>query len=57
MGKKKLTCWEYMQCEREPGGRKAEAAGICPAASDETFFLKSKFFRVDVKLEQGSTAI
>jgi CBS domain-containing protein len=25
-----LNCWEFMHCGREPGGRRSEAAGICP---------------------------
>ncbi len=27
---KKLNCWEFMQCGRQPGGDKAEKLGICP---------------------------
>jgi hypothetical protein len=26
------NCWEAMKCERQPGGRKTEAVGLCPAA-------------------------
>jgi tRNA A-37 threonylcarbamoyl transferase component Bud32 len=37
MIKKKLNCWEFMRCEREPGGKKAESLGICPAAGDQSF--------------------
>jgi len=29
-----LNCWEYMDCEREPGGVRAAEAGICPAATE-----------------------
>lgn len=32
----KLNCWEFMKCGREPGGAKAAAEGVCPAASEET---------------------
>lgn len=34
---KKLNCWEYMNCGREPGGKKAEEFGVCPAAKDLSF--------------------
>lgn len=27
-----LNCWEFKQCGREPGGRKAIEMGVCPAA-------------------------
>ena len=27
-----LNCWEFKQCGREPGGRKALEMGVCPAA-------------------------
>lgn len=32
---KKLNCWEYFACGREPGGSKAEESGICPVTIDE----------------------
>jgi hypothetical protein len=32
---KKQNCWEYMQCERQPGGTKAKELGICPVTIDE----------------------
>lgn len=32
--KKKLNCWEFMQCGREKGGEKATELGVCPAATD-----------------------
>ncbi len=32
---KKLNCWEFMQCERQPGGRKARELGICPVTINE----------------------
>ncbi len=37
MTRKKLNCWEYMKCGREPGGEKADELGICPAAADSSF--------------------
>ena len=37
MGEKKLNCWEYMGCDREPGGEKADNHGTCPAAADASF--------------------
>ncbi len=30
--KKKLNCWEYMDCGREPGGKNAAKLCCCPAA-------------------------
>jgi hypothetical protein len=32
---KKKNCWEYMQCERQPGGARAKELGICPVTIDE----------------------
>ncbi len=32
---KKLNCWEFMHCERQPGGRKAGELGICPVTVNE----------------------
>lgn len=29
-----LNCWEFMQCGREPGGRKVRELGVCLAAVD-----------------------
>ena len=29
---KKLNCWEFNQCGREPGGNRTSELGICPAA-------------------------
>jgi len=37
MASKKLNCWEYKECGREPGGEKAGEFGMCPAASDTSF--------------------
>lgn len=31
---KKLNCWEWMECGREPGGAKAPEMGPCPAATE-----------------------
>ncbi|MCI5207809.1 MAG: hypothetical protein D3910_03235, partial [Candidatus Electrothrix sp. ATG2] len=27
---KKLNCWEYKKCGREPGGHNASELGVCP---------------------------
>jgi serine/threonine protein phosphatase PrpC len=37
MKPKKLNCWEYMKCGREPGGVKVAKLGTCPASVDPTF--------------------
>ncbi len=29
---KKICCWEYMECGREPGGSNADEFGICPSS-------------------------
>jgi hypothetical protein len=29
---KKQNCWEFKKCGREPGGKKVEKLGVCPAA-------------------------
>ncbi|UCG79068.1 MAG: hypothetical protein JSV21_04370 [Nitrospirota bacterium] len=34
-GVKKLNCWEFQQCGREPGGDNVSSCGVCPA-SDQT---------------------
>ena len=34
---KKLNCWEYLKCGREPGGANVHESGVCAAASDESF--------------------
>ncbi len=31
---KKLNCWEYKECGREPGGVNVAEFGICPAAME-----------------------
>jgi hypothetical protein len=33
----KLNCWEHKCCGREPGGRKADELGICPATTRNDF--------------------
>ncbi len=37
MNPRKLNCWEYKKCGREPGGSKADQDGVCPAAIQKTF--------------------
>jgi hypothetical protein len=32
---KKLNCWEFMHCERQPGGRKEKELGTCPVTIAE----------------------
>ena len=34
---KKLNCWEFKKCGREPGGAKVEELGVCPAALEEKY--------------------
>jgi hypothetical protein len=34
---KKINCWEFFNCGREPGGEKVEELGICPAAISTEF--------------------
>ena len=29
--KKKINCWEFKKCGREPGGAKVKELGVCPA--------------------------
>ena len=31
----KLNCWEYIECGREPGGRRADRLGVCPTAVEQ----------------------
>ena len=31
---RKLNCWEYKKCGKEPGGKNAETCGVCPAATE-----------------------
>jgi len=35
--KKRLNCWEFKNCGREPGGGHIHDLGICPAATTEIF--------------------
>jgi CRP-like cAMP-binding protein len=37
MSQNKLNCWEYMQCQRQPGGEMVAELGECPAARDISF--------------------
>ncbi|MCP4693919.1 MAG: protein kinase, partial [Desulfobacterales bacterium] len=37
MRSKKLNCWEYMGCGREPRGRNVDELGVCQAAMNTTF--------------------
>ena len=32
----KKNCWEFMHCERQPGGRLVALRGVCPAATDKS---------------------
>ena len=32
--KKKLNCWEFKKCGREPGGAKVSELGVCPATEE-----------------------
>jgi CRP-like cAMP-binding protein len=34
---KKINCWEFKKCERQPGGKKVEDLGVCHAAVDSSF--------------------
>jgi len=34
---RRLNCWEYHGCGREPGGKNIKQRGVCPAAADKTF--------------------
>ena len=36
MMEKKLNCWEFKRCGREPGGVKATDLGECPAAKEQS---------------------
>jgi hypothetical protein len=29
-----MNCWEFMECQREPGGIKAGELGVCPASTN-----------------------
>ncbi len=32
---KKINCWEFKKCGRQPGGDKEEELGTCPASLEE----------------------
>jgi hypothetical protein len=32
---KKINCWEFKKCGREPGGKHVHDLGICPATIEE----------------------
>ena len=34
---KKINCWQFKKCGREPGGDKVAEQGICPAAMEKAF--------------------
>lgn len=34
---KKLNCWEFKKCGREPGGSKAAELGVCPSSIDDSY--------------------
>ncbi len=34
---KKINCWEFRQCGRQPGGDKVEELGVCPACGPSQF--------------------
>jgi hypothetical protein len=34
---KKLNCWEFKKCGREPGGENSERLGVCPATTDKKY--------------------
>jgi hypothetical protein len=33
---RKLNCWEFKNCQRQPGGAETAEFGVCPAAVDES---------------------
>ena len=37
MDGKRMNCWEYKKCGREPGGDKVEETGVCVASIDSSF--------------------
>ncbi len=32
---KKLNCWEFKACGRQPGGKRAGELGVCPATTEK----------------------
>ena len=37
MRTRQLNCWEFMKCQREPGGPQAAEHGTCVAATDSSY--------------------
>ena len=37
MSTKKRNCWEFMKCQREPGGARVAEKGVCVAAMDSSY--------------------
>lgn len=37
MSKKRLNCWDFKKCGREPNGVNVQEMGVCPAAVDDSF--------------------
>jgi CRP-like cAMP-binding protein len=37
MAQKRINCWEYHCCGREPGGKNVTTLGVCPAAIDQSY--------------------
>ena len=35
--KKKINCWEYHKCGREPEGAKTDKSGVCPVAIHQEY--------------------
>lgn len=35
MEKKKLNCWEFKKCGRQPGGEHVHDLGVCPATEEK----------------------
>ena len=33
--KKKMNCWEFKKCGREPGGENVSDQGVCPTATED----------------------
>ena len=33
MMRKRINCWEYMSCGRQPSGQRVTMLGLCPAAT------------------------
>ena len=44
---KKIRCWEFKKCGREPGGKNAEKLGACPVA------LKTKLYGLKDDMDPG----